>query len=129
MTVESKQFLDFPNISKFVDEPNLRAIAEIQDYCDKNGCPESVPYSNKIELIHIRDGFASKVLGLSPELSEHAIQKVCHTMRDTYPVRRVTFLYLLAEYTGTIEIISPSAVVADESLSVTRPQLESQCFD
>jgi len=91
------------NIRKFVEEPSLAVITKIQTYCNANGCSENVPCSSKIELIQIRDRFARDFLGLGSSCGEIGIKKVCHAMRDAYPVRRVTFLYLLAEFTDSIE--------------------------
>ena len=94
------------DITKFVEEPSLTAIAKIQEICEKNSWTENVPSSSKFELIRIRDGFARSYLELDSSFAEKGINKVCDAMRDTYPVRRVTFLYLLAEFTDTIRLLA-----------------------
>ena len=91
------------DIGKFIEEPSLPAVSAILEYCISNNCAEYVPGSSKIELVQIRDRFAQDYLGLGPAAGEAGINKVCYAMRDAYPVRRVTFLYLLAEYTDSIE--------------------------
>ena len=52
----------------------------------------------------MRDGFAKKKLGLSDDKSiDAAIKKVCEKMKADHDKPRVTFYYLLASETGTLD--------------------------
>ena len=86
------------------DEPlNSKAITKIVEFCDQSGTPENVASSNKIELVRIRDGFAKNCLWLDTATAERGIKQVCEILLDAYPKRRVTFLYLLADVTDSLE--------------------------
>jgi hypothetical protein len=50
----------------------------------------------------VRDGFASKKLGLSADAADKAMAAVCEKMKADRMKSRVTFYYLLAEETGTM---------------------------
>ena len=62
-----------------------------------------VSATDKAELDRIRDGFAAKKLGLAPEAAEAGIQQVCEKMKGDRSKSRVTFYYLLAEATNTLD--------------------------
>ena len=83
--------------------PNSQAIAKIVEFCDQTGASVNVADSDKIELIRIRDGFAKDCLCLDSGTAERAIKQVSNTLRDAYPKSRVTFLYLLAFATDSVE--------------------------
>lgn len=62
-----------------------------------------VSCSDESELHRIRDGFAAKKLGLSPDEAMEHIRKVCEEMKGDNRKRRVTFLYKLAKHTGKLD--------------------------
>lgn len=61
-----------------------------------------VSASDPKELATIRDGFAAKRLGLTPEAADAGIKAVVDKMKGDHAKNRVTFYYLLAEATGTL---------------------------
>lgn len=100
----SKFSVDIAKYCGSEDEPlNSQAIRKIVEICDQGGTPENVASSDKIELVRIRDGFAKHCLSLDAATAERGIKQVCETLTDAYPKSRVTFLYLLAEVTDSLE--------------------------
>ena len=61
-----------------------------------------VSASDPKELATVRDGFAAKKLGLTPEAADAGIKAVVDKMKGERNKSRVTFYYLLAEATGTL---------------------------
>ena len=115
MSVNTKSTLNLSDISFNIERlskadelPNRLAIESIVEYCSIQGAEvsENVACSDKIELIKIRSGFAKDVLSLDAATAEKGIQRVCEAMKDAYPKRRVTFLYLLAETTDSLETLA-----------------------
>lgn len=106
-----KHSADIVKFSATSDEmPNKLAIEKIMEFCEHEsqtiGVSENVACSDKIELIRIRNGFAKNVLWLDAASAEKGLQRVCEKMQDAYPVKRVTFLYLLAEMTDCLETLT-----------------------
>ena len=62
-----------------------------------------VSCSDETELHRVRDGFAAKKLGLGPDEAMAGIKKVCEAMKGDRNKRRVTFLYMLAKHTDTMD--------------------------
>lgn len=95
------------DVSKFVENPDQTCIDNIVKYCGialrSSKDAALVSASDKTELNRVRDGFAAKKLGLDEAAAEAGIQKVCEQMKDTRQKSRVTFYYLLAQQTGTME--------------------------
>ncbi len=95
------------DVKKFVDSPNEAAIKSIVNYCGialrSSKDAAMVSASDKDELARVRDKFAAKKLGLDAEAADAGIAKVCARMKDTRQKQRVTFYYLLAEETGTLD--------------------------
>lgn len=84
---------------------NEAAVAAIVKYCGialRNADSSLVAASDPKELATVRDGFAAKKLGLSPEAADAGIKQVVEKMKGTRQKSRVTFYYLLAEATGTL---------------------------
>lgn len=85
---------------------NEAAVAAIVKYCGialRNADSALVSASDPKELATVRDGFAAKKLGLSAEAADVGIKTVVEKMKGTRQKSRVTFYYLLAEVTGTID--------------------------
>jgi hypothetical protein len=62
-----------------------------------------VVVSDPAELNRIKVGFAKKKLGLSAEAADAGIKAAAAKMKGIRSKNRVTFYYLLAEATGTID--------------------------
>jgi hypothetical protein len=62
-----------------------------------------VSASDQEELHRIRDEFAMKKLGLSSEAADTGIKAAVEKMKDVNHKQRVTFYYLLAEQTASLE--------------------------
>ena len=94
------------DIAKFTGNVNDEAVNAIVHYCGialRNRDSSMVSASDPKELATIRDGFAVKKLGLTPDAAEAAIKSVVDKMKSDHTKHRVTFYYLLAEATGTID--------------------------
>lgn len=98
------------DVKKFVDSPNQTAIDNIVKYCGialrSSKDAAMVSASDKSELERVRDKFAAKKLGLDADAADAGIAKVCERMKGTRQKQRVTFYYLLAEETGTLDKLS-----------------------
>ncbi len=85
---------------------NDAAIAAIVRYCGialRNTDSALVSGSDPRELGTVRQGFAAKKLGLDPQAADAGIAVVLNRMKGAPRKSRVTFYYLLAEATGTLE--------------------------
>lgn len=94
------------DIRKFTPTVNEAAVAAIVKYCGialRNADSALVSATDPKELMTVRDGFAAKKLGLSPEAADKGIGTVVEKMKAVRQKSRVTFYYLLAEATGTLE--------------------------
>lgn len=94
---------DIKKYTKSVDE---NAVSSIVKYCGialRSADGSSVAASDPKELATVRDGFAAKKLGLSAEDADAGIKKVCDIMKGVKRKHRVTFSYLLAEQTNTMD--------------------------
>ena len=98
------------DVAKFVDSPNQTGIDNIVKYCGialrSSRDAALVSSSDKDELNRVRDGFAKKKLDLDTDAAEEGIKKVCEEMKGVNQKSRVTFYYLLAQATGTMDKIS-----------------------
>jgi hypothetical protein len=98
------------DVAKFVDSPNQTCIDNIVKYCGialrSSKDAALVSSSDKAELNTVRDGFAKKKLDLDSDAAEDGIKKVCEEMKGVQQKSRVTFYYLLAQATGTMDKIS-----------------------
>lgn len=95
------------DVEKYVDSPNLAAIDSIVKYCGialrSSADAASVSASDPRELATVRDKFAARKLGLEAGPADSGIAKVCERMKGVNRKHRVTFYYLLAEETGTMD--------------------------
>lgn len=93
------------DIAKFTGHVSELAVKAIVDYCGialRNRDSAMVSTSDATELARIRDGFATKKLGLTAEAADAGIKAVAEKMKADRTKQRVTFYYLLAEATGTL---------------------------
>ena len=85
---------------------NEAAVAAIVKYCGialRNADSSLVSASDSTELATVRDGFAAKKLGLSAAAADEGIKAVVAKMKASSRKSRVTFYYLLAEATNTLD--------------------------
>jgi hypothetical protein len=93
------------DVSKYTTSVNGDAVKAIVNYCGialQNRDSALVSASDPKELATVRDGFAAKKLGLTPEAADAGIKAVVEKMKGERNKSRVTFYYLLAEATGTL---------------------------
>src|SRR5574340_207956 len=94
------------DVAKFTQTVNEPAVKAIVDYCGialRSRDSATVSSTDPEELARIRAGFAAKKLGLQPDAADAAIKAVAEQMKGVHNKHRVTFYYLLAEKTGTLE--------------------------
>jgi hypothetical protein len=95
----------YEDVAKFAGNVNNAAVDTIVKYCGialRSKDASLVSCGDPAELGRVRDGFASKKLGLSADAADKAMAAVCEKMKDDRMKSRVTFYYLLAEETGTM---------------------------
>ncbi len=93
------------DISKYTTNVNEPAVKAIVNYCGialRSRDSALVSTSDPTELATVRNGFATKKLGLTPEAADAGIKSVAEKMKAEHNKSRVTFYYLLAEATGTL---------------------------
>jgi hypothetical protein len=93
------------DIRKYTTNVNEGAVAAIAKYCGiaMHGADSSlVATSDPKELSTVREGFAAKRLGLAAEAADAGIKAAADKMKGAAHKSRVTFYYLLAEATGTL---------------------------
>lgn len=94
------------DVRTYSPEASEAHVAAIVKYCGialRNTDSSLVSASDPTELARVRDGFAAKKLGLAPEAADQGIQRVVARMKDVRQKSRVTFYYLLAESTNTLD--------------------------
>ena len=94
------------NVRSYAPNATEAAVAAIVKYCGialRNKDSSLVSGTDATELATVRDGFAAKRLGLSAEAADAGIAKVVAQMKAERQKSRVTFYYLLAETTGTLD--------------------------
>ena len=99
------------DIEKFTSHVDEHAVDEITKHLGiaLHGRDSAlVSATDPEELERIRDGFARKRLGLSPEAADAGIRSVVERMSGDAMKNRVTFYYLLAEVTGTLDRLTGS---------------------
>ena len=97
------------DIATYSSPVNAAAVDTIVKYCGiaLQGADSSlVSATDPKELATVRDGFAAKKLELSPEEADAGIATVIEQMKGVNRKHRVTFYYLLAEATGTLDKLS-----------------------
>ena len=101
------EYLD--DVRKYAPQASEAAVAAIVKYCGialRNADSALVSGSDPQELATVRDGYAAKKLGLSAAAADAGIAKVIEKMKGVRQKSRVTFYYLLAEATGTLDKLS-----------------------
>ena len=96
------------DVAKYTKNVNATAVKNIVNYCGialRNTDSSLVASSDPEELKRVRDGFAAKKLGLSAEEADAGIAKVVESS-GRQSQSRVTFYYLLAEVTGTLDKVN-----------------------
>lgn len=117
------------DISKYVGTVRHPAVTAIVRYCGialTRADSSTVSGSDAKELATVRDGFAAKKLRLDAAAADTAIQAVLTRMRADRRKSRVTFYYLLAEVSGTLDRLAPvgtPAAVLDERDLIDRSSL------
>ena len=94
------------DIKTYSANVNEAAVTKIVNYCGialRNADSSLVSVSDPTELATVRDGFAAKKLGLSAEAAEAGMKTAAEKMKGVSRKSRVTFYYLLAEATGTMD--------------------------
>jgi len=98
------KYLD--NVKEYVDSPNEDAVASIEGHLGvtlESRDAELVAATDASELEAIKNGFCKKNLDLSDEAADKAIAEVCDKMKGDNAKCRVTFYYLLAEVSGSMD--------------------------
>ena len=93
------------DVKKYTANVNEAAVAAIVKYCGislQQADSSLVAASDPKELATVRDGFAAKKLGLTAEAANTGIKATAEKMKSAGRKSRVTFYYLLAEATGTL---------------------------
>ena len=94
------------NVRSYSPHATEAAVAAIVKYCGialRNKDSSLVSATDRTELDTVRDGFAAKKLGLGAADADAGIAKVVARMQAEKQKSRVTFYYLLAEATGTLD--------------------------
>ncbi len=95
------------HVKKYFPDAEDQKIAAIVKYCGialQKRDSSLVSCSSADEMKTVRDGFAKKKLGLTADAEiDKAIMSVCAKMKADHDKPRVTFYYLLAAETGTLE--------------------------
>ncbi len=97
------------DVAKYTSNVNEEAVKAIVKYCGialQNRDSSLVSGTDVKELATVRDGFAAKKLGLAAAAADNGMQTVLAKMKDSRSKSRVTFYYLLAEATGTLDKLS-----------------------
>lgn len=97
------------DLRKFTAKVDEKAVAAIVKYCGialRDADSALVSATSPDELATVRNGFAAKKLGLAADAADAGIAKVVEKMKGTQRKSRVTFYYLLAEATGTLDKVA-----------------------
>ncbi len=94
------------DIKRYDPNPNEAAVETIVKYLGialRSRDASLVSCSDASELDRVRKGFCVKKLGLSADAAANAVDEVCAQMKGDRQKSRVTFYYLLAKATGTLD--------------------------
>jgi hypothetical protein len=99
------------DVKKYVTSADDKAIAGIVRYCGialRGRDSSLVSFSDKDEVVRVRDNFLKKKLGLSePDADlDTAIKSVGEKLKGDRTKNRVTVYYLLAEHFGKLSTFS-----------------------
>ena len=95
-----------PDVRKYSPNANEAAVAAIVKYCGialQKRDSSMVSTADPKEMATVKQGFATKKLGLTPEQADAGIKAVVEKLKGDRTKNRVTFYYLLAEETGTLD--------------------------
>ncbi|MGE0800556.1 MAG: DUF2853 family protein [Lautropia sp.] len=95
-----------PDVQKYSPNADAAKVAAVVKYCGialQRRDSSMVSTSDAKELATVRDGFAAKKLGLAPDAAEAGMKAVAEKMKGDRSKNRVTFYYLLAEATNTLD--------------------------
>jgi hypothetical protein len=93
------------DIRHYVEDVNEQAVTAIVDFCRVARHQSDtllVSPTDPRDLETIRERFAGRRLGLTPQLTDNGIRAATQRMDAARHKRRVTFYYLMAEATGTL---------------------------
>jgi energy-coupling factor transporter ATP-binding protein EcfA2 len=94
------------DVRQHAPQASEAAVNAIVKYCGialRNPDSSLVSGTDPNELATVRDGYAAKKLGLSPEAADAGIARVLEQLKGVHRKSRVTFYYLLADVTGTLD--------------------------
>ena len=94
------------NVKKYVDSPNQDAVAALETHLGlalQSHDSSLVAADDSEEIASIKSGYCSKTLDLSDEQADRAIATVCEKMKGDHAKCRVTFYYLLAQETDSMD--------------------------
>lgn len=94
------------DVRKYSPDAKESTVTAIVKYCGialRSADSSLVSGTDPKELATVRDGFAAKKLGLAAEAADAGIKTVIAKMKADRQKSRVTFYYLLAEATGTLD--------------------------
>lgn len=97
------------NVKRYVDTPNEDAVESLVGHLKialntRDGA--FVAATDPKELESIKNGFCSKNLDLADDAADRAIQAVCEKMKGDNQKCRVTFYYLVALESGTMDRVA-----------------------
>jgi hypothetical protein len=98
------QYLD--DIRRYDSSPNEKAVETIVKYLGialRSRDASLVSCSDDKELARVREGFCAKKLGLDEAAAAAVVKKVCDIMKGDRNKHRVTFYYLVARESGTLD--------------------------
>ncbi len=98
------QYLD--NLKTYEPNPNEKAVETIVKYLGialRSRDASLVSCSDDKELARVREGFCTKKLGLDEARAAEVVKKVCEIMKGERNKHRVTFYYLVARESGTLD--------------------------
>ncbi len=94
------------NVKKYVDSPNEAAVEALVGHLGlalQSRDSAVVAVTDPEELARIKSGYCSKTLDLTPEEADKAMEAVCAKMKGDTAKCRVTFYYLLAEASNSMD--------------------------
>ena len=97
------------DVQKYSPNADEAAVAAIVKYCGialQSRDASLVSSSDPAELERVRVGFATKKLALTDAQWEQGLAKVLEILKGVNQKQRVTFYYLLAEATGTLNKVA-----------------------
>ncbi len=111
--LSAKGVCQMADISKYIEDvkrydanPNEKAVETIVKYLGialRSRDASLVSCSDDSELDRVRKGFCVKKLGLDADAAADAVKKVCEQMKGDRNKNRVTFYYLVAQTSGTMD--------------------------